>query len=329
MAGRSARRDDRRAAARAARRPACPPYDARRPRPPRGARPPRGRAAEVRTPSRLQGEGADGQGVARAEVRDPATLLERECPGGDELHQLRGLVLAEGPQVEHREPAPHVAHAGADRGEHEDRVDQQPPGHEGQRLGGRGVQQVSVVDHQSQGARLRLPGEQGERRRRHREPVHGPAARAGPGPRPGRAPAAPGGPRRGPGTAAAPAPARRRAGRARPRSRVPPASRKPWAVRRAWSSRALLPRPASPLSTSTPLRPTRAPDSSASRVRCSSRRPMSMVDPRGPRLGGAPDARPPRTQRASRTTPRQPAAAVPEETRMTTARHRTETTEPT
>ena len=119
----------------------------------------------------LLGQGPDGERVARADLRDAATLLGGEDVAGCEDGQL---VRGGGPerrQVERRQAVPGVAHCGADRDEHEHRVHQQPSCHERQGLRGGGVEEVGVVDHQPEGSGLRGPGEEGERRRGHGEPV--------------------------------------------------------------------------------------------------------------------------------------------------------------
>ena len=167
--------------------------------------------------------------------------------------------------------------AGAHRHQEGDRVRQQPASGEHQRLRGRVVDQVPVVDEYGEGPVLGGPAQEAQGRRAHREPT---GLGVGPGAEQQRGGERGGLRSRGSGRAAgAPVGAAGGVLRTGRTARTPRPEQRSTCIsstRPAASvSRAVLPMPGSPLSTSTRLSPTRAPARSVAMVRRSESRPTS------------------------------------------------------
>ena len=132
-----------------------------------------GRAGhQIAQPLRLVGERDDGERVAAGRRLHPSEHVERHVRSA--LPDERGRVVeVEAGHLVHRQagvdedgrlPRPH-------RGQHEDRIGQQPPAGERERLGRGPVEQVRVVDDQPDGTALAAAAQQAQHRGADREPV--------------------------------------------------------------------------------------------------------------------------------------------------------------
>ena len=207
------------------------------------------------------------------------TRSSRTTAGRAPSSSARGVGVAQPGEPQLGQPVrvelPRVALARPD--EHRDRIGLQAPGDEHERLGRRAVEPVRVVDDAQQRLRVGRRREQARDRHRDEEAVlhalgrqpEGAPQRGGSARRAAR--------RRGRGAATAAGAARRRAARTRPRRRRPVSTRIPSARASACCSSAVLPIPASPRTTSVPLRDSLAASSRRLMASHSLSRPSSTV----------------------------------------------------
>ena len=238
-----------------------------------GSARPAGRAS---TP--VVGELEQGERVASGRRQQVRAGLVGEAVA-DRAGQRRGVVVGQAPERELRQACRthHRRRLVADREQHDDGVGGEPSGREAQGLRRRRVEQVGIVDDHRQRSVLGHAAQQAEHRGADREPLAAGsrpqrerrAQRLGLRCRDGVEQAE----RRAAGAGAArrtAPPARRRS--PRPAARACPTSDTDDA---ASSSRAVLPIPASPVSTSVPLSPTRAAATSVAMAWRSRSRPTS------------------------------------------------------